>query len=160
MSRVLRSGNLLVGLLLVLVLLYVLDTVRGGLDVANVIFIVPVGGIALALGIAVLVSENLRAGREARGAGELPAARARLAWPPDLEAVGTRAALVLVLFVAYVGLMFVLPFDLVAWLFVAAALLVLGERGRILLVLYPLLFAAITALVFRLLLPYPMDTLI
>lgn len=52
-----------------------------------------------------------------------------------------------------------LGFDVCLWAFAAVAMLLCGERRPLMLVVYPLLVALCTVYGFRLLMPYPMETL-
>jgi hypothetical protein len=60
----------------------------------------------------------------------------------------------------YVSLLSFIGFDVATWLFVLATMLICGERRWLPLVLYPLLVSLVLIGAFRVLLPYPMYTLV
>ncbi|MCP5150451.1 MAG: tripartite tricarboxylate transporter TctB family protein [Ectothiorhodospiraceae bacterium] len=155
MSRLLRGENLLVLVLMTIVGVYVGDTLAGGFSVGNLAFVLPVGVIALGLGASVLVGQMRSPTQCPSTDGATPPAEP----PPSRQGISPAVGMS-VLLVALVLALDVAPFDVATWLFLLAGLWWLGERRTWFLVIYPLVTGFGIALVFRLLLPYPMDTLI
>lgn len=76
-----------------------------------------------------------------------------VAWPDEARVIALVAAFGLFIVGAeHVG------YDLAAWGFVLAALLIAGERNRLMLILFPPAFAAAVMLGFKALIPYPLAT--
>ena len=82
-------------------------------------------------------------------AGEGKRERQRSAW---------RAVAFIVAFGLYVGLLEIIGYDVATWLFIAASLVLNGERRPLVIVGFSVVFGSLAVWLFGLLLPYPMLT--
>lgn len=121
---------------------YLLDTIQASAATDNLILILPAALVALGL-CAFLVIGILR----------------RTQAPGDQSPLGGTPAL-MGLFALYIITLPVVGFDVGSAVFVAAALLVDGERRPVNLILVPVVFAVLVTLAFRALVPYPIPTLV
>jgi putative tricarboxylic transport membrane protein len=121
---------------------YLLDAVRASPATDNLILILPAA--VLALGLCALIAIGVLRRTQA---------------PGDPTPLG-RAPALMALFALYILTLPASGFDVGSAVFVAAALLVDGERRPVQLVVVPLAFAVLVTLGFRALVPYPIPTLI
>ena len=136
---------------------YLADAWSASSSLRNLVLLVPVSALSLVLCALVVIDLFRRPAtaaqtpREAGEAGRAPRA-------PLIERY--RPAVLMALFALYIMTLPWLGFDVGSATFVAAALVLDGERRLWLLVLVPLIFALATTMLFRWLLPYPMPTMI
>ncbi len=123
------------------------DAVRASPSIENLMLIAPVA--VLALGLCLLLAATTVVGRH----------RADTILPPSLRDE-RRTLTFIALFAAYVGGLAYVAFDLSTFLFVAISLLLLGERNRLLAVGYAAVFAWLTTLALREMLPFPFPSLL
>ncbi len=141
-SRRLDWGHLaLVALIAGVVGAYLHDAVQASPTTDNLILILPAA--VVALGLCALIAAGILRQTAARG---------------DDAPLG-RAPALMALFALYIVTLPVAGFDVGSAVFVAAALLVEGERRPVQLLLVPVVFAALVTLAFRALVPYPIPTL-
>lgn len=139
-----------------LTVFYLHDAWQASSRVRNLILILPASIVALVLCVIVLVGIF----REARTAAPEPQAEAPAGEAREPFLVRYRTGAVMALFAAYILTLPWLGFDVGTAAFVAANLVLNGERRIVPLVVVPVVFAAAATLAFRWLLPYPMPILL
>lgn len=122
--------------------LYLHDAIQASPTTDNLILILPAA--LLALGLCVLIAIGILRGRAARR---------------DDAPLG-RAPALMGLFALYIITLPVMGFDVGSAVFVAAALLLEGERRPMQLLVVPAVFAVLATLSFRALVPYPIPTML
>ena len=134
---------------------YLMDTMRASQRIGNLIFVVPVSVVALLLGV-VVFAQIIR--RIVARQVEAP----QVATDPLTFELWSRMrpAMVAALFVVYVFALERIGFDVATFAFVGIALAIQGERNVSLVIGYAAVTAAFLTYVFRLLLPYPLTTLL
>jgi len=142
---------------------YLADAWMASGSLRNLVLLVPVSALSLVLCAIVGVDIVRRSGRrpaEGQGGAEEEAA----AEPPSLKAGSLveryKAFVLMALFALYVLTLPWLGFDVGSALFVAAALLLDGERRLWLVATVSICFALATTMLFHWLLPYPMPTVV
>lgn len=149
---------------------YLMDTLGASERVENIIFVGPLALAAITLSLYILVrllvDIRRRSSREdavpagSAGSGSAGSGQDAAVAPPRSFVARWRAALVALLFALYVTTLDVIGFDAGTFLFVMACLIVQGERNPLVFIGYPLVFAALVTYAFRLLVPYPFETLL
>lgn len=142
---------------------YFLDAHAASNTLENLLLIEPAVIAALVLYVLILrdvvrVVPNPAASPDA-SLGGIPAA-VPAPRPPLSRIVRIRIFGGMALLVAYVALMGTIGFDVATALYVAATLALLGERRPLVLVLLPLLFAAVVVYAFRQMVTVPVPTLL
>jgi hypothetical protein len=143
----------LVSFLAAVVVWYLLDSIHASRRIENLLFVVPAAVVALAL-CAWLYVQIVRT---ALSAEESRATPGEAAAP---LAVRLRPVLLLLAFAAYAAAIGLTGFDVSTFVFLLVALLIQGERGWILLAIYPAAFTAVVCYGFRSMLPYSMPMLL
>lgn len=130
---------------------YLYDTWTASSRVRNLILVLPASILALILAVGIASGVVFRGTRgEMTGASEIdPKPLRDRIYPLVLMAI----------FGLYILTLPVTGFDVGSALFVFVAFLFDGERRPLVLLIYPVIFAAVCTLLFRWLLPYPMITL-
>jgi len=131
---------------------YFLDAYRASPTVTNLILIAPAS--ALALGLCGLIL--FRRLRDACTAPE-PVEEAP---PAPTGLAHYRPVAFIVLFGLYIVGLETIGYDVASWLFVAAALVLAGERRPVVVIVYSFLFGSLAVWLFGLMTPYPMPTLV
>jgi hypothetical protein len=139
---------------------YLLDTVSISISTNNLLFVAPVGGLALLLCLLVIPQCFRPAGAKAEPSetasitgkvqGESPSGK----W--DLLRIGG----VSVSLVFLVALLNPIGFDGAILLFSGAVMWICGERKLLPLIIYPLVVTLVIVLGFRAILPFPMHTIV
>jgi hypothetical protein len=138
------------------VVAYLLNARGVSLSTNNLLLVQPVAILALVLYLAV-VAQCFRYEPPATPAEDAPDALAsRAGEVGDL----LRIAALAVCFGLFILGLETVGFDVSAWLFTLVALWLGGERRWTVLVLFPIAFAVGVILLFRLMMPYPMTTLL
>lgn len=131
LTAALTSHSMLVGIFLAFTLWYLLDAWRADVSATNLVLVLPAGVAVLALGVGLFLSDlRTRQDNETvvRGAG--PIVR-----PGTLPMIG--------LIYLYVVLLGVIGFAAATFLFLVAALRLLGTRRPLSLLLFPAIFTAL-----------------
>ncbi|MGE4218735.1 MAG: tripartite tricarboxylate transporter TctB family protein [Alphaproteobacteria bacterium] len=129
------------------VIWYLRDTYTASHQIGNLVFVLPVSVIALALCAVVLV-QTVRGRAEEEADAVVPKSR--------IERYG--AGLMMALFALFVLGSDRIGFDVCAYLFIALAILVQGEKRPLMVLGYPALFVAIITYGFKAVVPVPMPT--
>jgi hypothetical protein len=141
------------------VLWYLLDAISASLNIHNLLLVAPLAVVALCLCLVILPQCFRRAG-EFEAEPSAPGAHGASALgSTSLRKLAPVGGLVVALGL-YVSLLSFIGFDVATWLFVLATMLICGERRWLPLALYPLLVSLVLIGAFRVLLPYPMYTLV
>jgi len=143
---------------------YFLDAYTASSSIKNLILIAPASALALALCVTLLIQDASKAFKtpsevpkpaiapdKLAAAGEDKEEKQRSAW---------RAVAFIVAFGLYVGLLEIIGYDVATWLFIAATLILNGERRPLVIVGFSVVFGTLAVWLFGLLLPYPMLTLV
>lgn len=133
---------------------YLADAWAASAKFKNLVLVLPASVLSLFLCIVVAWS----AFRSEADAGDMPSARDEAAATSFLEKF--RPAVLMVLFALYVLTLPWFGFDVGSAIFVAAALLIDGERRVLILLAVSIVFAFAATFIFGWLLPYPMPLLI
>lgn len=131
--------------------LYLANAMQASSRVGNLVLILPASVLGLILCVIILAS-IVRDAVHAVKSGE-PAPEAE----PLYERM--RPILMLALFALYILLLPVLGMDLGSVIFIALALIANGERRPVFIAVYSVLFAVVVTLLFKWILPYPLQTL-
>jgi hypothetical protein len=141
---------------------YLCDAISVSTSVDNLLLVAPLSVVALALvGTLAIQCVSLN-GKTTRykpkdgGTKDMGASELRSNDVRSLTRIGSVAAAL----GAYVFLLNVIGFDVSTWIFVTIVMLICGERRPLALIIYPLAVAVILIGGFRLMLPFPMHTLI
>lgn len=150
-----------VTLIAVVVILYLIDTRSTSLNVNNILFVQPASVIALLLYLLVLPQTIRRVTKQTPEGLIVIKDRGERAEPADESwaDLGRVAALAAAFGLFVFGLERV-GFDVMSWLFITVALYVCGERNWLMLAVFPIVAATLLILGFRLLMPYPIATMI
>ena len=140
---------LLIGIAMV-VLWYLRDTYMASHQIGNLVFILPVSVITLALCTAVLVQTVREAGTTETADAQAPA-------KPWIERYG--AVLMMALFALFVLGSDRIGFDICAYLFIALAIVVQGEKRPLVVLAYPAIFVGLITYGFKAVVPVPMPTM-
>lgn len=143
---------------------YFLDAYTASSSIKNLILIAPASAVALVLCVTLLI-------QDARKAFVMPSEVPKpTAAPNKMAAAGEdneekqrgtwRAVAFIVAFGLYVGLLEIIGYDVATWLFIAATLILNGERRPLVIFGFSLVFGSLAVWLFGLLLPYPMLTLV
>ncbi|WP_108658219.1 tripartite tricarboxylate transporter TctB family protein [Acuticoccus kandeliae] len=136
---------------------YLWDSMTRSMAVGNLIFVLPLACIVLLFCAAVIAQEVMRATRGATPANTTPAVEAGA----EAESVPTLKPLAgLALLALYIGSLNVLGFDVGTILFVFLLLLLQNPKRPLSAALYAVLFGIGAVLMFQLMLPYRLPTLI
>jgi hypothetical protein len=144
---------------------YFVDAYTASSNIKNLILIAPASGLALLFCVIILVQDARKAlaapPQAAAPVAAPPTAPGNSAKPTDGARFGSyRAVAFIVLFGLYVGLLEVIGYDVATWLFIAAAMVMNGERQPLVIAGFSLAFGSLAVWLFGLLLPYPMLTLV
>lgn len=153
------SDLLLVICFATVVIWYFFDTLGASRRIENMIFIVPVSAVAVVL-CGIIIIQILRRILAARHEADATDTAIGTPAPEGSLLRRLRPGMVAGLFVVYVLSLERVGFDLATFLFVAATLAIQGERQPLIVIGYSFAFAAALTYGFRLLLPYPLETLI
>jgi Na+-driven multidrug efflux pump len=140
---------------------YFADAYRASGSIKNMILIAPASGLALLLCAIILVQDF----RQALAAPPESAPRPKAEGKPAAATKegrhdARRAIAFIVVFGLYVGLLEVIGYDVATVLFIAAAMVMNGERRVLPIVGFSVVFGGLAVWLFGLLLPYPMPTLV
>lgn len=144
---------------------YFFDAYFASSSIKNLILIAPASALALTL-CTILLIQDIRkaflplppgAAAPARTSDEAKAAD----WAKMEKRRGThRAVAFIATFGVYIGLLEIIGYDVATWLFIAAFLILNGERRPLVIVGFSLIFGSLAVWLFGLLLPYPMLTMV
>jgi len=138
---------------------YLADAWTASSSLRNLVLLVPVSALSLVLCALVIVDLFRRAANAPDAPAEAAEAEATgEASTPLIERY--RPAVLMALFALYILTLPWLGFDVGSAAFVAAALVLDGERRLWLIALVSIVFALATTMLFHWLLPYPMPTLV
>jgi hypothetical protein len=143
---------------------YFLDAYTASSSIKNLILIAPASALALVLCVTLLIQDARKAfatpsdvpkpataSDKSAAAGEDKEEKQRGTW---------RAVAFIVAFGFYIGLLEVVGYDVATWLFIAATLILNGERRPWMILGFSMVFGSLAVWLFGLLLPYPMLTLV
>lgn len=138
---------------------YFLDAYHASSTVTNLILIAPASALALCL-CGLILFRRLRDACTAPDAVE-PEAPAEAETPAGASGLTRyRPVAFIVLFGLYIVGLETIGYDVASWLFIAASLVLAGERRPLTVIVYSLLFGSLAVWLFGLMTPYPMPTLV
>ncbi len=132
---------------------YLGDAIAASPRVENLILIAPAAALALGL-CALIIGRTVYDAATADASASPRAERTPLTWSR------MRPVAFIVLFGLYVAALEPMGFDVASWLFIAAALVLTGERRIWVIVGYAVVFGSLAVWLFGLMMPYPMPTLV
>ncbi|AWB35376.1 tripartite tricarboxylate transporter TctB family protein [Orrella marina] len=151
--------------------LYLVDSINASSRVGNLVLILPASILGLGLCLLTLAgivreairgpSEDVKVSTPVAGESDQRGVDSSVDSPDEHSTVFERARplVMLALFAVYVLMIPYLGMDGSSALFLAAALIVNGERRLIFILGYSIIFAAVATYIFKSILPYPLHTL-